>query len=301
MEDRSEYKRRLIAAVESRQLLLSALIPVAEAGGFSKPDKVALWMATRLGRRLDDERNKKLRDWRQRDTAWEASASAPTMERAFHLVKIEQLRIENEQLPPSLQVSYETIIKRACALRNDDVNALGKRAVQLLLGARRKPARRQEHPVETQALAIVQRINADWYPPAKIGRPRGAMTNAHFKQSDVVDYDGNAFVDENGVPHKVVKTSDVRLTYEELVAVALPSILNLGPVSRELTVKIFNVLTALAKKLDQDFARSSGGHTRGVDEDKMYASLQEIAERYMRLRSPVFDAAERAQLEAAGR
>jgi hypothetical protein len=304
--DRSDFKRRLYAAVKSRRSLLDALEPVAEAGRFSKPRDVALWMERRIMRHIDDERSKKLRNWkvqRQIFEPWATKASVPTMDRAFHLVKIEHFRRENEHLPASRQVSYETIIKRARELKNDDVNALGKRAVQLLLGARRKPSRRPEHPVEAQAVAIVERINADWYPPAKVGRPQDAMLNTHFTPSEVLDCNGKPFADENGIPYKVVKSSDVRLTYEELVDVALPSILNLGPPNRELTVRIINALTAIAIKLDKDRARGAVERICDLDDNKIYSSIKEIAGRYMRRCGPPAetkaesDNGERAQLK----
>jgi hypothetical protein len=274
-----------------------ALEQIAVAGGHPKPCDAANWMTRLILRHIEDKKSRKLRDWRLHKMygPWVAKMSAPSRESAFHWVKMEQLRLENEQLPIDRHVSLKKIIERARALRNDNVNPIGKRAVELLLGARRKPSRKLDHPVETQANAIVERIKAEWYLPAQRGRPKNVILNTYFKESFVLDNDDQPITDENGDPYKVVEPHHVKLTHEEVVSIALPSILNLGHAERKLTAEIVDALSELVCKLDKDIARGSKFPIRDANEVsgfpvrdpyKVFDSVQEVAKGFLRRHGP---------------
>jgi hypothetical protein len=204
-------------------------------------------MLRRILLNIDGAQSRKLREWKSNNAfrEWESNLSNFSEDWAFHLVKIGQGFLENEELPPNRRLSQEAIIEQACALKNSDVNALGRRAVALLRGEKRKP-RAQGHPVESKAVAIVEKIKAEWHPATKAGRePR-----------------------------------HVRLTYEEVVSNALPSILNLGPEERNLTAEVIGALERLMWKFDREMVRNNSTPNR--DKDKVSNSIEEIAKQYMR-------------------
>jgi hypothetical protein len=245
---------------------------LAVAGGCVRPQEAANWMLRRILLNIDGAQSRKLREWKSNNVfrEWEANQSNFSEEWAFHLVKIEQGVLENEELPLNRRSNQEVIIKRAAAKKNSDVNALGKRAVALLLGAKRKPTRAQGHPVESKAVAIVEKIKAEWHPAAKAGRPPDGATSTHFKQNEIFN---QVWVAEPRL---------VRLTYEEVVSTALPSLLNLGPDQRTLSAEIMFALEKLMWKLDSEMV---GGRSR--DKQKVSDSIEEIAKQYVRKIGPL--------------
>src|ERR1700678_470733 len=106
--DRGDLARRRQAAEPVKQLLpfRDALELIAVAGEHPKPRDAANWMMRLILRRIEDKKSRKYRDWRQRKMYAPRAAKmlARSRELAFHLVKMEQLRLENEQLPINRRV-----------------------------------------------------------------------------------------------------------------------------------------------------------------------------------------------------
>jgi hypothetical protein len=272
---------RAIEPSEDARHLRDCLAEVAAAGAHPNPRAAANWILRRIFRQIDQFRSFKMREWRQ-TRSFKAFTQRPSVQRpnrewAEALVIAEMRRID-----PKLR---------------EPLNEVGCLAVDYLTGSSRKGPRWRTHPIQSAAANLADSITRDWFPPNSAGRPRGAFLNTHFPSGLLTDHEGRPFLGEDAKPMTEVKVHNIRLTHEDLVEAALPSIFILSARVRGLTDQIKAVLAELVSVLNRRTDRRY--RFSEADVDTATSSIEEAAKQYLRWQGPVARfAAENARVES---